>query len=38
MKDGKMTAGVAAEERYVPDGAKSHKGPKGGGDKGDLPA
>jgi Cu-Zn family superoxide dismutase len=38
MKQGKMTAGVAAGEHYDPDGAKSHKGPKGGGHKGDLPA
>ena len=38
MKDGKMTAGVAAGEHYDPDGAKSHKGPKGGGHRGDLPA
>jgi Cu-Zn family superoxide dismutase len=38
MKDGKMTAGVAAGEHYDPDGVKSHKGPKGGGHKGDLPA
>ena len=38
MKDGKMTAGVAAGEHYDPDGHKSHKGPKGHGHKGDLPA
>ena len=38
MKDGKMTAGVAAGEHYDPDAAKSHKGPKGGGHRGDLPA
>ena len=37
MKDGKMTAGVAAGEHYDPDGKKSHKGPKGSGHKGDLP-
>jgi Cu-Zn family superoxide dismutase len=37
MKDGKMTAGVAAGEHYDPDGTKSHKGPKGRGHKGDLP-
>ena len=33
-----MTAGVAAGEHYDPDGAKSHKGPKDGGHKGNLPA
>ena len=38
MKDGKTTAGVAAGEHYDPDAAKSHKGPKGGGHRGDLPA
>ena len=38
MKDGKMTAGVAAGEHYDPEGKKSHKGPKGAGHKGDLPA
>ena len=38
MKDGKMTAGVAAGEHYDPGGSKSHKGPKGQGHKGDLPA
>ena len=37
MKDGKMTAGVAAGEHYDPDAKKSHKGPKGSGHKGDLP-
>src|SRR5690606_41834018 len=37
MKDGKMTAGVAAGEHYDPDQTKSHKGPKGKGHKGDLP-
>lgn len=37
MKDGKMTAGVAAGEHYDPEGHKSHKGPKGQGHKGDLP-
>jgi Cu-Zn family superoxide dismutase len=37
MKDGKMTAGIAAGEHYDPDGKKSHKGPKGAGHKGDLP-
>ena len=38
MKDGKMTAGVAAGEHYDPDAKKSHKGPKASGHKGDLPA
>jgi superoxide dismutase, Cu-Zn family len=38
MKDGKMKAGIAAGEHYDPDGKKSHKGPKGAGHKGDLPA
>ena len=38
MKDGKMTAGMAAGEHYDPDAKKSHKGPKGSGHKGDLPA
>jgi superoxide dismutase, Cu-Zn family len=38
MKDGKMTAGLAAGAHYDPAGAKSHKGPKGQGHKGDLPA
>jgi Cu-Zn family superoxide dismutase len=37
MKDGKMTAGVAAGEHYDPEAKKSHKGPKGAGHKGDLP-
>jgi Cu-Zn family superoxide dismutase len=37
MKDGKMTAGVAAGDHYDPDSKKSHKGPKGAGHKGDLP-
>lgn len=37
-KDGKMTAGVAAGDHFDPDGHKSHKGPKGKGHKGDLPA
>ena len=37
MKDGKMTAGIAAGEHFDPDNKKSHKGPKGGGHKGDLP-
>jgi Cu-Zn family superoxide dismutase len=38
MKDGKMTAGVAAGDHYDPEGHKSHKGPAGKGHKGDLPA
>ncbi len=38
MKDGKMTAGIAAGEHYDPDRKKSHKGPEGIGHKGDLPA
>lgn len=37
MKDGKMTAGIAAGEHYDPEAKKSHKGPKGSGHKGDLP-
>jgi Cu-Zn family superoxide dismutase len=37
MKDGKMTAGVAAGEHYDPEGKKSHKGPTEAGHKGDLP-
>jgi Cu-Zn family superoxide dismutase len=37
MKDGKMAAGVAAGEHYDPEGHKSHKGPRKGGHKGDLP-
>jgi superoxide dismutase, Cu-Zn family len=36
-KDGKMMAGFAAGPHYDPAGTKSHKGPKGGGHKGDLP-
>ena len=38
MKDGKMTAGIAAGEHFDPEGKKSHKGPKAAGHKGDLPA
>jgi Cu-Zn family superoxide dismutase len=38
MKDGKMTAGIAAGDHYDPDATKSHKGPKGHGHKGDLAA
>jgi Cu-Zn family superoxide dismutase len=37
MKDGKMTAGLAAGGHYDPEGKKSHKGPHGAGHKGDLP-
>jgi len=33
-----MTAGIAAGQHYDPEGKKSHKGPKGAGHKGDLPA
>jgi superoxide dismutase, Cu-Zn family len=36
-KDGKPAAGIAAGAHYDPDGAKAHKGPGGGGHKGDLP-
>jgi Cu-Zn family superoxide dismutase len=36
-KDGKQAAGVAAGGHFDPDGAKAHKGPGGGGHKGDLP-
>jgi superoxide dismutase, Cu-Zn family len=36
-KDGKKTAGQAAGAHYDPDGTKAHKGPGGGGHKGDLP-
>ena len=38
MKDGQMQAGMAAGEHYDPDHKRSHKGPKGAGHKGDLPA
>lgn len=37
-KDGKMTAGFAAGPHYDPAGTHTHKGPNGGGHKGDLPA
>ena len=33
-----MQAGIAAGEHYDPDHKKSHKGPKGVGHKGNLPA
>jgi Cu-Zn family superoxide dismutase len=36
-KDGKPTAGEAAGGHYDPAGTKAHKGPDGGGHKGDLP-
>ena len=36
-KDGVPTAGQAAGAHYDPDGTKAHKGPAGGGHKGDLP-
>lgn len=36
-KDGKTQAGLAAGPHFDPGGAKSHKGPGGGGHAGDLP-
>ena len=36
-KDGKKTAGQAAGAHFDPAGTKAHKGPGGGGHKGDLP-
>lgn len=36
-KDGKKTAAQAAGGHYDPDATKAHKGPAGGGHKGDLP-
>lgn len=36
-KDGKPAAGVAAGGHYDPEATKAHKGPAGGGHKGDLP-
>lgn len=36
-KDGKKTAGQAAGAHLDPDATKAHKGPGGGGHKGDLP-
>ncbi len=38
MKVGKMAAGAAAGGHYDPAGTNAHKGPKGAGHKGDLPA
>ena len=36
-KEGKMTAAQAAGGHFDPDATKAHKGPGGGGHKGDLP-
>jgi superoxide dismutase, Cu-Zn family len=36
-KEGKKTAGQAAGAHWDPDATKAHKGPAGGGHKGDLP-
>jgi Cu-Zn family superoxide dismutase len=36
-KEGKPTAGQAAGGHFDPDATKAHKGPGGGGHKGDLP-
>jgi Cu-Zn family superoxide dismutase len=36
-KDGKKTAGQSAGGHFDPEGTKAHKGPGGGGHKGDLP-
>jgi len=36
-KDGKKVAGQAAGGHFDPDATKAHKGPGGGGHKGDLP-
>src|SRR5262249_30939379 len=36
-KDGKKVAGQAAGGHFDPDATKAHKGPAGGGHKGDLP-
>jgi Cu-Zn family superoxide dismutase len=36
-KEGTLTAGQAAGGHYDPEGTKAHKGPGGGGHKGDLP-
>jgi Cu-Zn family superoxide dismutase len=37
QKDGKPGAGLAAGAHFDPDATKAHKGPGGGGHKGDLP-
>jgi len=37
QKDGAPAAGIAAGAHYDPDATKAHKGPGGGGHKGDLP-
>jgi Cu-Zn family superoxide dismutase len=37
QKDGAAAAGIAAGAHYDPDTTKAHKGPGGGGHKGDLP-
>lgn len=37
MKDGKMQAGIAAGDHLDPAMTKQHKGPDGGGHRGDLP-
>jgi Cu-Zn family superoxide dismutase len=37
QKDGAAAAGIAAGAHYDPDATKAHKGPGGGGHKGDLP-
>ena len=36
-KDGKMAAALSAGAHFDPDNSKAHKGPGGGGHKGDLP-
>lgn len=36
-KEGKKVAGQAAGGHWDPEGTKAHKGPEGGGHKGDLP-
>jgi superoxide dismutase, Cu-Zn family len=36
-KDGKPAAGIGAGAHFDPDATKAHKGPGGGGHKGDLP-
>ena len=37
MKDGKMSAGLAAGGHFAPHGGKEHRGPEGEGHLGDLP-